>query len=160
MTTKANFSTGVGSGQTGDFQLSPKGDRPVDAPGPPSNAELHRYFCEPWCPTHSCFADECPKDSYCTDSEHGLHTRDPRTKVKGLKYSRSLNRTKHWYQGVIRLEPWHAADLLVMGILKVQPMSGLAIFIVHVAGLIESGKSWPEAVALAYHRMLDAEEQE
>ena len=160
---------GAGGGQAGDTV-------PVDAPGPPSASDLHRYFCEPYCSHCRKWEHAC----VCNTQVHmqpGLHTRDPRTKVEGLRWAPQASDEGEWIiDGLVKyrtqpkvISPAHAADLLVMGVVKV-------VWRIEVTNL---GSEWmadlvgtetsaiqrvhrptlPEAVALAYHRMLDAEEQ-
>ena len=91
----------------------------------------------------------------------GLHTRDPRTKVDTIYYctERGIWFATTLLEIEVDCPVGIAADLLVMGTVRELPLQDLALFMVQVAGLLEEGKSWPEAVAIAMHRAKDAEEQ-
>lgn len=172
---------GAGGEQAGriDHAEASPSVRPVDAPGPPSASDLYRWFCSPWCPKCG-FCDnpiqhhDCEQCDKCENVlQIGLHT-----KVEGLEYH-SEKTKKHWtlkgtqpYVSHLQITDTHAASLLEAGAEKSAMQLGYGIHKHRLhdgicrATLVKDDKwisaeapTLPEAVAIAYQRMLDAEEQ-
>lgn len=148
-----------------------------------THADLQRYFCGPYCPKCGWVEGEPLHRSpdLCQHGEPGLHTRCPETRVEGLEYVSQVEawclKPREIASGNMvgrpmthpLIENAHAADLLVQGVVK-------AVWRIEITNI---GSEWsvdlvatstdgfvrvnaltlPEAVAIAYHRMLDAEEQ-
>ena len=110
---------------------------PTDTP-----ADLHLWYCGPWC-TECCSLGPL----YCRHvRQPGLHTRCPETRVEGLKYSSSMS---SWYVGTpfgsrIRISGAHAADLLVMGVVRPLPVE-LSAFWFEVIAELPRDITLPEA---------------
>lgn len=179
-------STRAGGGQAGDELTSPTGDLPVDAPGPPESllqgrddrpvvttdtaADLHRWYCGPWCKecgfVLGASGDDCERIDCPHDFKPGLHARDPRTKVEGLEYGPHPTAPKlvgeRWYMAGVSewsVKPAIAADILVMGKVKTLRADQLEVFWREVAILMyDNLVTMPEAVATAAHHMLNAED--
>ena len=144
-------------------------DEIIEKHNAPSSADLQRWFCEPWCPKCGFVFDEGQHEKPRTGGVQcetmalpGLHTRDPRTKVEGLEWHGG----DWWFvnlqgAGRIRIPTLWAARLLVAGVMwpDMHPPKALPAFARIVYELMrERGISYPEAVAVAYHRALDSEE--
>lgn len=164
-----------------------------------TNADLQRWYCGPWCP--KCGPVDTNEQRKWEDGNHfcvlcthcllpGLHTRCPKTRVEGLEW----NPQAEWWQlirhfdsniaGIIKtdhIDDVHAADLLVMGVVKAAPY-GISVLppkddgLVHVMigtheimgdygltnlqHLYTEAPTLPEAVAIAGHRAADSEEEQ
>lgn len=144
--------------------MGPDLQTPEDAFGPgcnaPSAADLHRYFCGPYCPKCGWVEGEPLHRSpdLCQHGEPDLHTRCPETRVKHMAWFEGgfISEDEMGLRHVYTEE--EAADLLVMGTLKPIPLNSLPAFVRVVIELMkELSITMPEAVASAAHRMKDNE---
>lgn len=136
------------------------GDRgqTCDMPTADTAADLARYFCKHWCP--GCGFGPLVNwagDRICPcgrELKEALLARCPGMVVEGLRYN-----YRRWLVGGRRIPDAHAADLLVMAVVRALPRGSLGDFFSVVDLLmVRDNITLPQAVATAQHRAADSEE--
>ena len=150
-----------------------RGDAAVTTP---TAADLHRWYCGPWCPEHGFVAGDCCIGTP-SPSRGSLHERLPESRPERTIKIDEGGRCWLSDNGWVALPVWVAADLLTAAAVRAMALQEYTVIVSasilsatgqlvwdvelehdHLAHVYSQAPSLAEAMAAAGHRLCDAME--